>query len=149
MLNSKADKGFTIIEVIISLCIFAMIFSGALLIMKSTVKLKAWNEATKTNLDCLEGLKGIMENSMSYNDIIDLCRSGRIYIAEENLNLDTMKAEEIESIFTELKPEEGSYITIYASEGNVLTVEIDLYQKAGSMENEFITKFYKGSYRRH
>jgi len=149
MLNSKAKKGFTLIEVIISLCIFTLIFSGALYIMKNAVNLNEWNKTAKNGLDCLEGLKGIMISSMNYDDILDLCSSGRIYVAEENLNLDRIKAEDTKSIFTASKPEEGSYITINDSGGNVLTVEMDLYQKAGSLENEFSTKFYKGSYRRH
>jgi len=149
MLNSKAKQGFTLIEVLISLFIFTLVFIGALDIMKNSVELKEWNKTTKNNLDCLEGLKEIMMGSMSHSDITGLLSSGKIYVVEENLHLDAIKGADIKSIFTASKPEEGDYITVNISEGKVLMVEIDLYQKTGRVENGFSTKFYKGSYRRH
>lgn len=149
MLNSKAKQGFTLIEVVISLFIFTLVFMGALEIMKNSIELKEWNRTSKNNLDCLEGLKGIMISSMSNSDITGLLCSGRIYVAEENLDMDTIKGEDVKSIFTASKPEEGDYITVNILEGDVLTVEMELYQKTGRSENVFSAKFYKGSYRRY
>jgi len=85
MLTSKADRGFTLIEVMVSLGIFALIFSGALAVKLGEARLANWNKATRENITFLEAVRGTMADSMTYNEILELKNTGRVYICVEDV----------------------------------------------------------------
>jgi prepilin-type N-terminal cleavage/methylation domain-containing protein len=139
MLISKAERGFTLIEVVVSLGIFALIFSGALAVKLSEERLANWNSTTRDNLTYLEAVRGIMVDSMTYSDILDLKNTGRVYICVEDLGIYN---------FTAARPERVSYISMRIIEGPVIEVEMELHQYAFGKEEFFDSKFFKGKYKR-
>jgi prepilin-type N-terminal cleavage/methylation domain-containing protein len=139
MSTSKADRGFTLIEVIVSLGIFALIFSGALAVKLSEAKLANWNKATRESLTFLEAVRGTMAYSMTYNEILELKNTGRVYICVENVGIYD---------FTAVKPDAVSCISLHIIEGPVLEVEMRLHQSVAGKVEVFYSKFYKGNYKR-
>ena len=139
MLTLKAEEGFTLIEVVVSLGIFALIFSGALAVKLSEARLASWNSAARDNLTFLEAVRGTMADSMTYSDILDLKNTGRIYILVEDLEIYN---------FTAAKPDKVSYISMHVIEGPVLEVEMRLHQYAVGKVEVFYSKFFKGKYKR-
>jgi prepilin-type N-terminal cleavage/methylation domain-containing protein len=139
MLTSRADRGFTLIEVMVSLGIFALIFSGALTVKLSEAKLASWNIATRNNMVFLEAVRGTMVDSMTYIDILDIKNTGRVYICVEDVGTYN---------FTAAKPDKVSYISLHIIEGPVLEVEMRLHQSAAGKVEVFYSKFYKGNYKR-
>lgn len=149
MLNLKNKEGFTLVEIMVSLCIFSLIFTGVMDIMIASVKLEKWNKSTRNNLTCFKALKGIMESTMNYDDIVWIADNGRVYVTQENLDFNKIKSNDIKKIFSMSKPEKGSFISIEIEGDDVLTVKMVLYQACGREHDEFSTKFYKGNYKRY
>ena len=139
MLTSKADRGFTLIEVMVSLGIFALIFSGALAVKLGEARLANLNKATRENITFLEAVRGTMADSMTYNEILELKNTGRVYICVEDVGIYN---------FTVAKPDAVSCISLHIVEGPVLEVEMRLHQSIAGKVEEFYSKFYKGKYKR-
>jgi prepilin-type N-terminal cleavage/methylation domain-containing protein len=148
MYISKADKGFTLIEVMVSLGIFAMLFSGAVAVMLSETSLAAWNRSIRYNLAFTEAVSGVMADGMTYSEVLKLRDTGRIYIRGEDMEMDFIKEREAYDLFTGTEPAAGSYISLNITEGPVLEVEVRLHQIVRGKADVYSSKFWKGSYKR-
>lgn len=148
MWTSRVDRGFTLVEVVVSLGVFAILFSGALSVMLAEKKLEGWNRETGKNTAFLEALEGVMASSMSYGDILELKSSGRIFVGKEDMDMDKLQAGEVFNLFSEKEPESGSFITLLVAEGPVLEAELRLHQRIHGRTELSSTKFYKASCRR-
>jgi prepilin-type N-terminal cleavage/methylation domain-containing protein len=145
---SKADKGFTLIEVMVSLGIFAMLFSGALAVMLSQTSLAAWNRSTRDNLAFAEAVAGVMADGMTYSEVLELRDTGRIYIRGEDMEMDFIKERGAYGLFTRTEPAAGSRISLHITEGPVLEVEVRLHQIIRGKADVYSSRFWKGSYKR-
>lgn len=145
---SKADRGFTLIEVMVSLGIFAMLFSCSLAVMLSETSLAAWNRSTRDNLAFAEALSGVMADSMTYGEVLELMDTGRIYIRGEDMEMDFIKERGAYALFTEAEPAAGSHISLHITDGPVLEVELRLHQITRGKADVYRSKFWKGSYKR-
>lgn len=148
MCISKADKGFTLIEVMVSLGIFAMLFSGALAVMLSEASLAAWNRLTRDNIVFTEAVAWVMADGMTYSEVLELRDTGRIYIIGEDMEMDFLKERGAYDLFTGTEPAAGCHISLFITEGTVLEVEVRLHQTIRGKADLYSTKFWKGSYKR-
>ncbi|MGE5627473.1 MAG: type II secretion system protein [Solirubrobacterales bacterium] len=142
---SKTNKGFTILEVILSLSIFAMMSSFALALMINSKKLENQYNNLNKNLSYLEGIKTIMVSSYSYNDILTLKNDNRVYISNENMDYELLKDNRSKSIFTSVEPKHVPYIYLNFEGDKVIKATLIL-----KTENElYKTELFKGSYKRN
>jgi prepilin-type N-terminal cleavage/methylation domain-containing protein len=148
MPTSRAKRGFTLVEVLLSLGVFAVLFSGALAVMVGEKKLERWNRETGRNTAFLEALREVMAEEVSYDELLELERTGRVYVAGEDMDLDMLLSEGSSGMFSNSEPETGSFITLHVTGGAVLEAELKLHQQVGGREELVSTKFYKGSFRR-
>lgn len=148
MWNLRTENGFTLIEVLISLSLFAMLFCGALTIKLSELKLERSNNYYGGSFAYFEGLKGVASKNLSYNDISYLRNSSKIYVSKDNMDYELLKGDEVSSIFTEIKPEEYPYIAFDIQGEEVLNVTMVLHSRIYDKEEVFTTRFYKGRYKR-
>jgi len=145
---SKAKNGFTLIEVMVSLGIFALLFSGALAVMISETRLANWNRSTRDNIAFLGALKAVMEDEMTYSEVLELRNTGRIYIGGDDMEMELIKERGADALFTGTEPANGSYISLNITEGQVLEVEVRLNQTVCGRSEVFRSTFWKGSCRR-
>lgn len=148
MLNLKIKKGFTLIEVLLSMSLFAMLFSAALSIKLSELKVEKWNSECNKNLAYLEGLKVVMANNFSYSDVLSLKNGNKIYINKDNMKYDLLEVSDVKSVFTDVKPISNPYIVLNIQGENVLDVTIEFYSLVNNKEDVYFAKFYKGMYKR-
>ena len=147
MLNSKTNKGFTLIEILISLSLFTMLFSFALSMELSKLKLERYNNDLRLSLSYLEGLRGVAANNLSYMDILNLKNSNKIYVGKDNMNFELLK-EYSSLIFTYEKPGGYPYIILDISGEEVLNVTMELHSFHYGKEEIITTRLYKGRYKR-
>jgi len=148
MWNLKTSKGFALIEVMISLSLFAMLFSAALSIMISELKLEKCNSESCKSLAYLEGLKEVGANNFSYDDVLYLKNQNKLYVSSGKMEYDLLEGSEVKAIFTDLKPNSYPYIAINIKGESVLTVTMELHSLICNREDVFSTCFYKGMYKR-
>lgn len=141
---SKTKKGFTILEVILSLSIFAMMSSFALSLMIDSKKLEKNYIQLNTNISFLEGIKSVMASSFSYNDILTLKSENRLYISSENMDYESLKDNRTKSIFTRYEPEHFPYIYVSIEGDKVIKATLNL--KTG--DESYKAEVYKGRYKR-
>lgn len=148
MWTSRADKGFTLVEVMVSLGIFALLFSGALAVMLGERKLEHRNRETIEKTAFLEALRGAMADDTSYDELLELKNKGRLYIAEGAMDMDNLRETGPSVMFSDQEPAEGCFISMHVAEGPVLEAELRLHLRTGGRTELVKTVFYKGSCRR-
>jgi len=148
MWNLKTNKEFILIEILISISLFAMLFSFALSLELNELKLGRYNNDFRSSVSFLEGLRGVTVNNLSYNDILYIKNSNKIYVNKANMNYELLKGDIINSIFDEEKPGKYPYISLDIRGEDVLNITMELHSLKDNKEEVLSTRLYKGRYKR-
>lgn len=139
--SSKA--GFTIIEVMCALSIFTLMFVTGVSIRLSTVKMKAYNDQMEKYTGYINQVKSEILSNTSDEEIKSMLNLGEVYIEEEKLNSEAIKQNRISEIITSTVPQKRPYMKISFYNGNLITVNLNLYMNILGKEESISCKFYK------
>lgn len=142
-LNKRRKKGIGMIEIVCSIAIFLILSSFIFSIKINNLKLNISNRKMNEYIEFLEALKGEMYCNHNYQDIIEMKNMNLLTINKENINLDSLKNKDINSIFTEERKEEIPYLVMSIEDDKeVLKISFQLYA-----QNEIIKNvWFKGAY---
>jgi prepilin-type N-terminal cleavage/methylation domain-containing protein len=148
LLKFMNKKAFTLVEVMVSLSIFSLLFLFALSMEMTNIKIKKYNEDTRINLNFYEALKNNLMNNSSYNSL--KAYSGKtVYLEKEKMNLSFLKDNyyKISDFFSALKPEVKPYIEIQVIDSSpVLKLILKMYLTLNGNEENIDYEFYRGDY---
>lgn len=149
MQKLKIKSGFTIIEVIMAMAIFTIIFSLVISLKLCTLKMEAFDEEEYKLDKIAENIKEEILCNTSNEQLEELIQSGRIYLLDENMKEDNLKNNDIVSLFQSTLEKKHSYIVLDISDKNEIMEKISLTMYAQVQgKNEVITTvFYKGNYK--
>ncbi len=141
-------KGFTLVEVMVSLSIFTLLSFFSFSMMFSSLRLAQSNERQSENLAALEALKCIMTYNFSYEEVMELKNDNRIYLDLQDFPYEYFKDQRLKEAFSSQMPDSGEYISLDIKEGSVLVVNLSMHYKFNNREEICKTEFYKGYYSR-
>lgn len=148
MLISKNKKGFTLIEVLCSMTLSAVLFMMVLTIQIDVLKVQRYNRQVNSYSVFMEELKNTMIYNSTYDEIEKLNLESRYYIVEENIDTDKLRERGVINLFTEVKPLKEPYLIINIENGKVLKVDMKLYAKVINNTKVMECVFYKGKYKK-
>lgn len=99
MLISKTEKGFSMIEAILSTAMFMIILSCIVNMYAKVINIKNENKLIYQYTAFMEALKNNMEYNMTYDDLQNLYTDSKLYIYSGDINIDSLKNKDIKSIF--------------------------------------------------
>lgn len=148
MLKSSNRKGFTLIEVLCSLGIFSIIFICIISCQLSALNMKKSIKTMNNNVLIMETLKNNIIYSMNYNDLVILESNKNFYVHKDNLRLDKLKGELINT-FNATKPIGEPYIELsfLQCESKVYHLKITFNPEHISNQSKLQCDFYKGDHR--
>lgn len=146
MLKSKTKKGFTLIEVMVGIAIFSILFSATMTLQLGYMRLKLHNEKMNNYRFYIETVRNRMLYDISYNKICELRNSSKIYINKNHINLESLRNEDIMSIFDPSVESEKLYIKADIEGGEVLKIELKLNTLVLGKMEAITCEFYKGAY---
>ncbi|MHC6179432.1 type II secretion system protein [Clostridium sp. JNZ X4-2] len=142
------NKGFTLIEVLCSITVFSLLFMTALLIQLNTVKVKKYNEEVNRYTLIMEYVKNNIISNFSREDVLNLYKTGRIYVNCSEIKFEDIEEMEAGNLFSDVKPIKEPYIVLNVMENNVLKVNLQLYRKTYGKIKVDECEFYKGNYKK-
>lgn len=148
MLILKKKKGFTLIEVLCAITLFSILFITCLRTQLNAITLEKYNQNMKKYLVCMECIKNNVIYNFSYKDIENLKDQGRCYCSINTDDLDILKGENLEKLFTKSKPENKSYLVMNIDGDKVFKVNLKLYIEILNKERIMECEFYKGNYKK-
>lgn len=145
MLKSNNKKGYTIIEVICSLMMISLLLPLIFKIHLMNIRVEKFVELSDNNISVLEAVKNELYYNCSFEKIVDLAKNNKIYIDEENFNLNYIYGKDISQIFSKnLIGKYGMKIIVDISEVLKITLRLNYWFQG---KEEIITcTFYKGNY---
>ncbi|HEY8892491.1 MAG TPA: prepilin-type N-terminal cleavage/methylation domain-containing protein [Clostridium sp.] len=167
MFQSLTKKGFTLVEVICSLGVFAIIFICMMSFDVTSLNMKKDIKTINNNVLIIEALKNNIIYNMTFVELKQLETEKRVYINKENMDFDKIKTGGI-GLFSNQALVENAYIKcdfvkdiLHVSESsyiksdlikNISTVEVykvSLSLLAGGNKDilEFQCNFYKGDHK--
>lgn len=145
-LNKK--KGFTLIEVLCSITLYAILFMITLTMGVKVFEIQKYNKKINNYFVVMEGIKNTMIYNATYDEIKKLNSEYRYYMPIENIDFDELREKGVTNMFVETKPLKDSYVVISVEDGNVLRVNLRLYTRINNNTNTMECEFYKGKYKR-
>ena len=112
MLISKTEKGFSLIEAIISTAVFMIILSYIASMYAKVINIKNENKLIYEYTAFIEALKNNMEYNMTYDDLQSLYTHSKLYIYSDDINIDLLKNKDIKSIFKSTSDKNYPYAVI-------------------------------------
>ena len=143
-LNKK--KGFTIIEALCTLSIITILFSYIMQVELKNIRIKQYLEVKEKYICLLEAVSNELTYNTTYLELTNLTDNRKIYIDNENMNLQRIKNSKITDCFTDKTPLVEPYIVMSINKDKVLTVDTKIYFKYVSKEEMIECKSFKGNY---
>ncbi len=134
------------IEVLCSLMIISSIFSYVFHVELNYIKTRNYLEARDQKTKILEALVAELTYNCSYEDILNLYETGKVYISKDNLNLDNFMSLDIKTVLTNVHKNEEPYIRLSIIKDKVIKVTASIYFKLMNKEEMIKCDFYKGNY---
>lgn len=148
MLISNSKKGFTLIEVLCSVTLFAVLFMIVLTMQINVLKVQRYTKQVNSYSLFMEELKNTMIYNSTYDEIEKLNLEHRYYIPEENIDIDKLREQGVINMFVETKPLKEPYLEIKIENDKVLRVNLKLYVNVINSTKVMESEFYKGKYKR-
>jgi len=148
MFRSNKKKGITLIEVICSITLFAILFMITLTMELQVLKVQRYNKQTNKYALFMEEIKNIMIYNATYDELKRLKSENRYYISTENIDFDKLIEKDVMNMFIETKPLKEPYLEVGVEDGKVLKVNFKLYAKVINNIIVMECEFYKGKYKR-
>jgi type II secretory pathway pseudopilin PulG len=147
MLKLKTEKGYSLLETLVSLSIVTIIVFCGLSLHLLKVKQKSYNTALNQNLNYIETAGNSLLSNCSYDEIAAAFGSETKYIIAEDINANSLNTN---NILTLLKSSSGSgskNISITAVPGSgVLTISLQLSYFFSGKTEVLRYEIYKGNY---
>lgn len=148
MFKLSKKKGFTLIEVLSSITLFAVLFMIILSMQLSVSRLERYNKQLANYSVFMEELKNVMMYNSTYNEIMKLNLEHRYYISKENIDFEKVREKGFTKLFVETKPLEEPYLALNVEEGKVLKIKLKLYTRFINNTKIMECEFYKGKYKK-
>lgn len=148
MFKLSKKKGFTLIEVLSSITLFAVLFMIILSMQLSVSRLERYNKQLTNYSVFMEELKNVMMYNSTYNEIMKLNLEHRYYISKENIDFEKVREKGFTKLFVETKPLEEPYLALNVEEGKVLKINLKLYTRFINNTKIMECEFYKGKYKK-
>lgn len=142
-----SNKGFTLIEVMVSLSIFSMLFLFALTIQIDNAKIKGYNNKLNENINFYEALKNDLIGNISFSKL-KVYTGKTIYLDKEEMNLKFLKDNYdkiIDSFSEEAKTTDFIELQVIDS-APVLKLELRMQINYNADTENMDFEFYKGDY---
>lgn len=141
-------KAFTLVEVMVSLSIFSLLFLFALSMEMTNIKMKKYNEDMRINLNFYDALKNDLMNNSLYTSL--KAYSGKtVYLEKEKMNLTFLKENynKISDCFSIPLPDVKPYIELQVIDSSpVLKLILKMHLAMNDNEENIDYEFYKGDY---
>lgn len=147
MWKLKHKKGYVLIEVMCSLILISLLINSMLIILKNSAKLHTDNKDRLKYINFMDALSKEVEWNLSYDDIINLKDSHRLYIDKSHMDVELLKHISKEELFSDIIPTERPYIEVSVTSGDILNINMNLYYNAFSEQKNMNISCYKGRYR--
>lgn len=154
MFKLKKVKGFSLLEVICSISIFAIIFIYIINLELRDIKLNKYNDNTSKAIEFIEALKNNIVYKYEYEEIKDIFNAhsnedlgDKLYINKNNANIKALENINLTDIIS--KENNGSiFIEIFIGniDENVIEINLKLNMNSSIDCNCIETKIYKGDY---
>ncbi|WP_139904260.1 prepilin-type N-terminal cleavage/methylation domain-containing protein [Clostridium thermarum] len=147
MLKLKIKKGYTLLESLIALSMITIIVFCGLSLHLLKVKQKNYNTALSMYLNCIETTATSLLSNCSYNELAACIGSEPMYIADENINPNTLSRNNILTLLKSSPGSGGKNIKITAvSESGVITISLQLSYLINGKLEVLSHEIYKGNY---
>ncbi len=148
MLKSTSEKGFTIIEIVISLGIFSIIFICLMSFDVTSLKIKKDIKSINNNVIIMESLKNNIIYSMTFEELEQLQKNSRFFVNKENMNLSKIQ-NGVMNVFSDNEILTDSYIELsfIKCEFKVYTLRLNLHTINQKDTMELQCNFYKGDHK--
>lgn len=146
MLKLRISRGNTLLDVIISLCIFTLMSVAAFDIYMAKVRLKNQNNQLSNYINCIEVAARNIYLNHSYDELLSYSGDDLWYISYQHLSVEGLSKPQILSLLETTADNQDTYLCVKISGSEVLKLSFELkYTIAGKVD--FIEyETYKGSY---
>ncbi|WP_017415696.1 prepilin-type N-terminal cleavage/methylation domain-containing protein [Clostridium tunisiense] len=145
-MSVKKSKGFTLIEVIVSVSIISIALITIISSEMLTLKLKNQQGAKDKGIMILETTNKIVTNNLSYGEVLNNFGDNVRYITSPNTNIDLIKKSNIISLCTTSSEPSYPYMIISGEKDKDYDV-VKVVLNYVINKNEGLTYvFYKGNY---
>ena len=100
MLKLRISRGNTLLDVIISLCIFTLMSVAAFDIYMAKVRLKNQNNQLSNYINCIEVAARNIYLNHSYDELLSYSGDDLWYINQQDLNVDNLSQGQILSLLS-------------------------------------------------
>lgn len=138
------SAGFTLIEVMCSIAVFSILFLTALSIKLAEERMKVYNDKVLQYTTCIETVKNEMISNMTCDEVVKLYDSDKVFINRENLNIDSLKSNNISELFSEEQQSEMPYIQMSVEDGQLQHINIKMYTRILNKIKILSCEFHKG-----
>lgn len=144
----KKNRGFTLIEIVVSLCILTIILTAMLSSETLALNFKGKQDKKDKALMAIETTSSVMLNNLTYEEILVFFGNNVRYIKSENINNDSYKHSNILDLTTLDLDGNYPFMSINIIKDSVDEVlKIILNYKINSNQGDNLTYvFYKGKY---
>ena len=110
------------------------------------IRIKQYLELKEKYICLLEAVSNELTYNTTYLELINLSDNRKVYIGNENINLQKIKNSKITDCFTDRIPLLKPYIVIVINKDRVLKVNTKIYFKYVSKEEMIECESFKGNY---
>jgi prepilin-type N-terminal cleavage/methylation domain-containing protein len=146
MLRLNRKHGFTMIEMLCAISLFSFLSLFILSVQLNNLRLKEEGRQKLNYISVVEAIKTELLNNATYNDIVSSYNQNKRYINSSKLSVSTIKNLGLINILDTLEDSRNPYAKLNITNGEVLTVEIELHYKLGSNNEVIRTTMLKGNY---
>lgn len=145
MWRSKSS-GFTIIEVLCSLFVVTLLLTFILNVQLSNIMIARQNEKTKEYALFMEALKNNIIYNWNKNDVQNIKNENKIYIKDENIDIDNTKRNFGLDILESEIPDRLPYAAIFISQDKIFKITLELHYNVVGKEKIIKMEAYKGNH---
>lgn len=136
--------GFTMIEVLVSVSVFMIMFGAALQVQLNCHKIKAYNKKIEKYAYELKYVKDSILYDLSYQDVVSLCNNNKRYI---DLNRSLPTNESVKYVFSNNSAGKN-YIEMEVEKSEVLKINLKVCIDFYGVNKVKECEFYKGDFKR-
>lgn len=148
MLKLKSNKGFTLIEVLCSLCVFSILFLSALTMQINSYKIEKYYKEFESYCLFEEYVKNNLIYNCTYDEIQQLKAQNRFYISNDNIKLNNIENAGFTDMFVSTVQQQKPYAQIDIQGDKVLKINLKLYMQIMNKKEVMECEFYKGKYKK-
>jgi prepilin-type N-terminal cleavage/methylation domain-containing protein len=146
MWKYKIKKGFTLLEVMISISVFSILFLTSISLQLNTVKIKAYNEKLNNSRQLVELVGNKLLYNSEYAYLKEIAAEKKEYINKKNLDVQIMRECDIRHVLESAVENSDAYIQVRITGEEVLKIELELHARIFGKAEVVRWHFFKGNY---